>query len=293
VKASTDCSLGRHNKSSNLYRETLKILRRHHIFPKKRLGQNFVVDDALLQSMVAYADVNLYDTVLEVGAGLGFLTQLLAVKAKKVVAVELDPKIIAILREKLSVLPNVELVEGNILTASIPRFDKMVSTPPYSISSPLLFWLLEKPFKVSVLTFQEEFARRLTAAVGSKDYSRLTVATYYRVDAELCDHVSRNSFYPPPDVDSIIVRIKPKPRPFRVKDERAFFELVQTVFTQRNKKLRNAILPFLQKRGGVSKEKAQAMADSLTYHARRVRELVPEDFGALTNEIIEKTSLLR
>jgi len=151
---------------------------------------------------------------------------------------------------------------------------------------------LEKHFKLAVLAFQEEFAKRLTAAVGSRDYSRLTVATYYRVNAELHDRVPRSSFYPPPDVDSIIVRLKPKPHPFRVKDERAFFELVQTVFTQRNKKLRNAILPFLQKHG-VAKEKAQVMADSLTFHDKRVRELAPEDFGVLTHEILEKTSLLR
>jgi len=242
--------------------------------------------------MMAYADVKTDDVVLEVGAGLGFLTRPLSTRAKKVIAVEIDPRLTVILREQLSTLSNVELIEGDILTVSVPYFDKVVSTPPYSISSPLLFWLMEKHFKLAVLAFQEEFARRLSAAVGSKDYSRLTVATYYRVDAELLDHIPRSSFYPPPDVDSIIVRLKPKPQPFRVKDERTFFELVQIAFTQRNKKLRNAILPFLQKHG-VTREKAQMMADSLTFHDKRVRELAPEDFGALTNEILEKTSLLR
>jgi len=292
VKANTGCSLGRHNKSPDLYTEALGILRQHHIFPKKRLGQNFAVDDSLLQSMIAYADVNSDDVVLEVGAGFGFLTRLLSPRARRVIAVEIDPRLAVILRERVSTLPNVEVIEGDILTTSIPQFDKVVSTPPYSISSPLLFWLLEKHFELAVLAFQEEFAKRLTAAVGSKDYSRLTVATYYRVDAELLDRVPRSSFYPSPDVDSVVVRLKPKPRPFRVNDEQAFFELVQTAFTQRNKKLRNAILPFLQKRG-VAKEKAQVMADSLTFHDKRVRELAPEDFGALTHEILEKTSLLR
>ncbi len=241
--------------------------------------------------MIAYADVNPDDVVLEIGAGLGFLTRLLSPRAKKVIAVEIDPALSVILGKQLSTLSNVELIKGDVLTASIPHFDKVVSTPPYSISSPLLFWLIEKTFKLAVLAFQEQFARRLTAAVGSKDYSRLTVATYYRVDAELHDHILRSSFYPPPDVDSIIVRLRPKPRPFRATDERAFFELVQIAFTQRNKKLRNAILPFLQKHG-VTKERAQTMADSLTFHDKRVRELAPEDFGALTNEILGKTSLL-
>jgi len=292
VKANTDCSLGHHNEAHNLYRETLKILRQHGIFPKKRLGQNFAIDDLLLNSMIVYADVNPHDVVLEVGAGLGFLTRLLSSRAKKIVTVEIDPKLTAIMRPQLSSFPNIELIEGDILTTSIPYFNKVVSTPPYSISSPLLFWLLDRNFKLAVLAFQEEFAIRLKATVGSKDYSRLTVATYYRVDAELLDHVPRSSFYPQPDVDSIIVRLKPKPKPFRVRNEQAFFELVQTAFQQRNKKLRNAILPFLQKHG-LTKDRAQVMADSLIFHDRRVRELAPEDFGALTNEIIEKTSILR
>jgi len=292
VRANTDCSLGRLDKSLNLYKKTRSLLRQHRIFPKKRLGQNFVIDNSLLESMIAYADVNMGDVVLEVGAGLGFLTRLLSLKCKKVIAVEVDPKLVAVLREQCSRLRNVELIEGNVLTASVTSFDKVVSTPPYSISSPLLFWLLEKPFKLAVLAFQEEFAKRLTASVGSKDYSRLTVSTYYHADAELLDHVSKSSFYPPPDVDSVIVRLKPKPIPFKVKDEKAFFQMVQTVFTQRNKKLRNAALSFIIKQG-LSKEKAQRLADSLTFHDKRVRELAPEDFGALTNEILEKTNTVQ
>jgi len=140
------------------------------------------------------------------------------------------------------------------------------------------------------LTFQEEFAKRLSAQVGSKDYSRLTVATYYRADAELLDFVPKSAFYPPPDVDSLVVRMKPRAPPFRIKDEKTFFELVQIMFTQRNKKVRNAVLPFLLKRR-ISKEKALKLADSLLFHEKRVRELAPEDFGALTNEIAEKENL--
>jgi len=251
-----------------------------------------MTDRALLQRMISYASLNNEDVVLEVGAGFGFLTRLLSQRCKKVVAVEVDPKLVEALREQFQGVGNVELIEGDVLKAPVPPFNKVVSTPPYSISSPLLFWLLERPFDMAVLTFQKEFAERLAAPVGSKDYSRLTVATYYRADVELLDYVERTAFYPPPDVDSRVVRLKPKPKPpFRLKDEQAFFELVQTVFTQRNKKLRNAILLFLQRRG-VAREKAQELADSLTFHDRRVRELAPEDFGALTNEVLEKTSIL-
>jgi len=252
-----------------------------------------MTDNALLQRMISYAALNNKDVVLEVGAGFGFLTQLLSQRCKKVVAVEVDPKLIQALRKQLQDIENIELIEGDVLKVSIPSFNKVVSTPPYSISSPLFFWLLERPFDMAILTFQKEFAERLAAPVGSRDYSRLTVTTYYRADVELLDHMPRTAFYPPPDVDSIIVRLKPKPKPpFKVRDEQAFFELAQAVFTQRNKKLRNAILPFFQKRG-IAKEKAQELADSLTFHDKRVRELAPEDFGALTNEVLEKTSILR
>ncbi len=292
MKANTGYSRERHSKLSSLHRETLSLLRQHRIFPRKRFGQNFAVDDSLLHSMIAYADVTVKDAVLEIGAGLGFLTRLLSPRAKEVITVEIDKELIPILHTQLSGLKNVNLVEGDVLTSNIQHFDKVVSTPPYSISSPLLFWLLDRSFKVAVLTFQEEFARRLTAAAGSKDYSRLTVATYYRADVELLEHVPKTAFYPPPDVDSTIVRLKPKPVPFKVKDEKTFFELVRTVFTQRNKKLRNAVMPFLSKHGA-ARDKAREIADSLPFHDKRVRQLAPEDFGALTNEILEKENLLR
>lgn len=291
MKASTGYSPGRHDRSSDLKNETLRTLARHRIFPKKRLGQNFLIDQSAFQTMINYADVSKDDVILEVGTGLGFLTQLLSSKCKRVVTVEVDTKLTTILREQLRGLDNVELIEGDVLTADIPVFDKVVSTPPYSISSPLLFWLFGRPFKLAVLAFQEEFAKRLAAQVGSKDYSRLTVATYYRADVELLDVISRDRFYPSPDVNSIIVRLKPKPPPFKVKDERMFFRLVQTVFTQRNKKLRNAIMPFLTARR-MSKEQAQKLADSLTFYDKRVRELAPEDFGALTYEILDRTNTL-
>jgi len=277
----------------SLIAQTRRLLRDYDIHPKKRYGQNFMVDGTVLQRLVSYADLAGNDVVLEVGAGFGFLTRLLAEKCGKVIAFEVDPKLIPALHEQLRDLENVELIEGDILKASLPTFDKVVSTPPYSISSPLLFRLLEQAFKLAVLTFQQEFAERLAASVGSKAYSRLTVATCYRADVELLDHVPRSAFFPSPDVDSTIVRLKPRNEPpFHVDDEAEFFELLRSVFTQRNKKLRNAAVHYLLKRR-MNKAKAQELADSLTFHDKRVRELAPEDFGALSNEILEKASILR
>jgi len=272
----------------SLLQKTKYVLRHYRVFPKKRLGQNFVVDNALLERMISYASVGEEDTVLEVGAGLGFLTELLSEKCKRVVTVEIDSRLVRILKDRLGGLENVDLIEGDVLKVSVPHFNKVVSTPPYSISSPLLFWLLERKFDCAVLAFQKELAERLVAPVGSKDYGRLTVNTYYRAEVEQLDYVPRNMFFPPPEVDSMIVRLRPKPPPFQVKNKKAFSELVRVLFTQRNRKVRNAVIPFLQKRG-ITGPDATRIADSLLFHDKRVRELAPEDFGALTNEIIEKS----
>jgi 16S rRNA (adenine1518-N6/adenine1519-N6)-dimethyltransferase len=236
---------------------------------------------------VAYASLTKDDVVLEVGAGFGFLTQILSSGCKKVVAVEVDPQLVGFLRKQLQSLQNVELIEGDILKVSLPFFNKVVSAPPYSISSPLLFRLLENRFDWAVLVLQKEFAERLVASVGSKDYGRITVTIYYRAEVELLEAVPRTVFYPPPDVDSMMVRLKPRTPPFKVDDEKTFFEVVRTLFTQRNKKVRNALIPFLREHGMAGKE-AVELADSLVYSAKRVRELSPEDFGILTNELLCK-----
>jgi len=179
----------------------------------------------------------------------------------------------------------VGLIEGDVFEASLPVFNKAVSNPPFSVSSRLLFWLLERPFECAVLTFQEEFARRLDAQVGSRDYSRLTVSTYYHADVEPLGKIPKEAFYPLPDVDAALVRLKPrKTPPFKVKDEEVFDEVVRTLFTQRNRKVRKAILPFLYNQG-LREAGAVGKADSLSFKERRVRELPPEDFGVLANEL--------
>lgn len=242
-----------------------------------------MIDPAPLQRMITYASVNKEDVVLEVGAGLGFLTELLSQQCKRVIAVEIDPQLIKVLEGQLYGLSNVELIHGDVLKVPIPLFNKVVSTPPYSISSPVLFWILEREFDCAVLAFQEEFAERLNAPVGSSNYCRLTVNTYYRAEVELLDRVPQEMFYPSPDVNSRIVRLKPREKPpFSVQDEKTFQAVVRVLFTQRNRKLKNAILPFLYSRS-VPKKEAKQLAGSLIFRDRRVRKLAPEDFGVLSN----------
>jgi 16S rRNA (adenine1518-N6/adenine1519-N6)-dimethyltransferase len=247
------------------------------------------VNSDILGRLVEYASLTKDDVVLEVGAGFGFLTELLSQKCKKVIAVEIDPQLVNFLRKQLCNFNNVDLIEGDIFKVSIPDFNKVVSAPPYSISSPLLFHLLETKFDLAVLILQKEFAERLAAPVGSKNYGRLTVSIHYRTEVELLDLVVRKMFYPPPDVDSMMLRLKPRDPPFHVNDEAIFFEIVRTLFTQRNKKVRNALINFLRTRQ-FSRADAVELADSTVYCAKRVRELAPEDFGILANEF---TTILR
>jgi len=265
----------------NLYQKARHLMRTYGIFPKKFLSQHFMVDDHLLGLMCSYGGVDRADVVLEVGAGFGFLTRFLAQRAGKVVAVEADARLMKVLEGELAEFDNVELIDGDIFKVATPAFNKVVSNPPFSISSPLLFWLLNKTFDRAVLIFQKEFANRLDAPIGSKDYSRLTVSTYYRAEVELLDLVPKEAFYPAPEVDAVIVRLNPKKAPpFKVKDKKVFDEVVRTLFTQRNRKVRNAVLPLLHRYG-----LENAVADLLPFHDKRVRKLAPEDFGALANEL--------
>jgi len=245
------------------------------------------VDEEILHKMVSYASISRRDVVLEVGAGLGFLTEKLAEDAGRVLAVEIDERLVKALKRRLRAYGNVTILHGDIMKIDVPNFNKVVSTPPYSISSPLQFWLLNRPFEQAVLSFQEEFARRLTASVGSKDYGRLTVTTYYRAEVEILDAIPKESFWPQPKVDSLIIQMKPRRPPFKIEDEKVFFEVVRAIFAQKNKKLRNAIVPFFG-RFRLGGKEAVKIADSLPFHDRRPRELSPEEIGLVSDEIVRR-----
>ncbi|MEM2875869.1 MAG: 16S rRNA (adenine(1518)-N(6)/adenine(1519)-N(6))-dimethyltransferase RsmA [Candidatus Bathyarchaeia archaeon] len=280
---------------SNLLDEVKHILSFYGICPKRRMGQNFVVDEEVLSKMVEYANLDGDETVLEVGSGLGFLTERLAESCFKVVAVEIDPRLVKVLKNRLRRYRNVEVICGDVFRVPLPKFDKVVSTPPYSISSKLILWLLEvEGLELAALTLQDEFARRLAAQVGSRDYSRLTVTVYYRAEVEALDKVSRYSFYPTPKVDSRIVLVKPRSPSFKVRDLALYRELVKSLFTQRKRRLKKGIIPFL--RGvGIDEKEVRKIAESLPFSGLRVKDLAPEDFALLSDEVVKRVeeNLLR
>lgn len=176
--------------------QTLTLLRAHDIRLSKRAGQHQVIDPTVLGRMVDYADLSRDDVVLEIGAGVGNLTLLLAQRAGKVIAVERDKRLIKILKGRLKGRSNVELLCGDALRIQLPEFKKAVANLPYGISSDITFKLLVHKFELAVLMYQREFAERLVAEPGSDDYSRLTVNVHYRASVELLDEVPPTAFFP-------------------------------------------------------------------------------------------------
>jgi 16S rRNA (adenine1518-N6/adenine1519-N6)-dimethyltransferase len=267
--------------------ETKYLLRRHRIFPNRLLGQNFMVEASVFQKLSSYASLSNADVVLDVGAGFGFLTRFLANKCKSVLAVEKDPRIAEVLHEQLRGICNVSIIEGDVLKAPVPDFNKVVSIPPYQVSSRLLMWLFDRSFDCAVLVFQKEFAKRLVASVGTEDYSWLTVFAYYAAQVELLAAVPRWMFFPQPEVDSVIVRLtKREAAPFEVKDAVLFRQMLRFLFTERNKKLGNAVAPFIKNTLKIPAEEAKKLVSGLPFRDKRVRVLAPEDFGALANALI-------
>ena len=264
--------------------ETQQLLQTFQITPNKLLGQNFMVEPTFYHKLANYAELTSSDVVLDVGAGFGFLSKFLADKCRKVVAVEKDHQIVLALQQQTKSFDNVTVVEGDVLKTDLSIFNKVIAAPPYYLSSKLVLFLLKQNVDCIVLIVQKEFASRLTAAVGSEKYSWLTVTVYQKAHVELLDFMPKNMFYPQPDVDSVIIRIKPwRTPPFTVKNNLFFEQMVKWLFTERNKKLSNALEPFITNSMCMGKQEFKKIIQTLPYHEMRSRELTPENFGALVH----------
>ena len=247
---------------------------------KRSRGQNFLIDDKIAARAVEHAHVDDEDTVLEIGPGLGMLTEHLARRAKHVIAIETEKRFIGLVRSD-----NVEYIHGDALEVPLPPFNKVVSNLPYSISTPVTFRILAPgvEFELAVLMYQLEFAQRLAADPGSKDYSRLSVSAYVRADVERLDKVPSRSFYPQPKVDSCLVRLKPRPSPFQTLDWDIFHRVVKVAFQQRRKKLHNSIKNGLKELDLPFKSLGTPDLEGLPYKDQRPEELRPEQFGEITD----------
>lgn len=262
--------------------EVKLLLKKYGIKPRRRLGQNFLVSEGVIRREVGYAELSKKDAVLEIGAGIGTLTEFLIGRAKKVYVVEKDRKMLEILNDRFD--GAVEIIPGDVLKIELPRFDKTVSNIPYAISSPLTFKLLKHGFKKAILTYQKEFADRLVALPCTKEYSRLSVAAYYYANARILETLPPEVFYPKPEVNSAVVEFKPKKQPFEI-DENLFFSAVRALFVHKNKTVRKALMHSLP----VEKNKRRSIVENFDKNVleRRVFHLSPEELADIANSLKE------
>ena len=232
---------------------TIAILKKYDFTFQKKFGQNFLIDTHVLEKIVDAADIGKDDLVLEIGPGIGTVTQYLCEAARQVIAVEIDRKLIEILKDTLSAYDNVEVINEDILKVDIAAFVeeknggkpiKVVSNLPYYITTPIIMTLLEKRVPVTDMTLmmQEEVARRMQAVPGNKDYGALSLAVQYYSVPYIAAFVPQNCFMPRPNVGSAVVNLKcHKEPPVRVKNEELMFKLIKASFAQRRKTLQNGL----------------------------------------------------
>ena len=272
------------------------LLKRHDLHPRRRFGQNFLVDANTLAKIITAGALGPGDSVLEIGAGLGVLTRSLAEAVTplgRVVALEIDDNLLPALAETVGELTQVRVVPGDAMALDWPLFldthfagvgrVSVVANIPYNITSPLLTTLLDQRgrFARIVLLVQKEVAARLGAKPGTPDYSSLGVFSQYHAQVETIGIVSRRVFFPPPDVDSAIVRLTPHAAPpVAVPDEPLFFAVVRAAFGQRRKALLNALSgdPAL---GWDRERAAAALAAAGIDPGRRGETLSLEEFARL------------
>ncbi len=204
------------------------------------MDQNFLINESILKREVDYANISKRDIVLEIGSGIGNLTRYLAERAKKVIAVEKDSDLIKILKDVLSGYKNVEIIEGDFLEIDLPKYNKIVSNIPFSLSSEITERIMLSGFDIAVILYQKEFAERLVAKPGDKNYSRITILTNLFSEVNIMEIVSRSNFYPRPDVDAAVVKFIHKKVSYDF-DVREFLNFVRKIFVHKKKNLKNAL----------------------------------------------------
>lgn len=257
--------------------------------PRKRFGQHFLADQSIAERIVALVQPLPGDLVLEIGPGRGALTQRLAARVGRLVAVEIDRDLVAYLRQRLAG-PDFRLIEGDVLDLDLGQLLReegrerllVVGNLPYNITAPLLFGLLEQADQVrtAILMVQQEVARRLAARPGTKDYSLLTVLLSLRAQVHTRIQVAPGAFRPVPQVYSTVVEVQFEPARYPVRDERIFGRLVRTAFGQRRKMLRNSLLGLC---AGQREELEERAAAAGIDPSRRPETLSLKEFGRLSD----------
>ena len=289
---------------------TARILQAFHLKADKNLGQNFLVEESVVSRIAKAAELTPEDTVLEIGPGIGTLTQALAMTGASVVSVELDKRLIPVLQETVGAYKNVRIVQGDILKVNIPEIIaevkadrktadaagevaeaesetkqsdtfKVCANLPYYITTPIIMYLLEQklPLERLVVMVQKEVAERMTAGPGGREYGAISVAMQYYTEPEIAFIVKAGSFLPAPKVDSAVLVCKKRSTPpVEVPDEKTFFKVVAAAFSVRRKMLNNS----LKNMGGLTGEQVKVWLDRAGIDGkRRAETLSLEEFAML------------
>lgn len=241
---------------SKVYEDTKFLMKKYGITANKKLGQNFLIDENVIDTIVNSSEISKDDLVIEIGPGLGTLTDKLLQKAGKVIAIELDERMISILKDRFFMYDNFQIINEDVLKVDLNKLihenkeqfglkqTKIVANLPYYITTPIIMKLLEEKLNIESITvmIQKEVADRLTAIPGDKNSGAITYTVYYYATSEEVLTVPNNSFIPEPEVESEVIKLNLRKEPvIKVTDEKKFFALIKAAFMQRRKTLLNAI----------------------------------------------------
>ena len=271
----------------DLYSETQMLLNQYHLKANKRYGQNFLINQDIIDEIIEKSEINNNDVIIEIGPGLGTLTKALAAVAKKVIAVELDENMVKILKDR-PLGNNIEIIHDDILKVDLKSIIeqnesvKVVANLPYYITTPIIMTLLENRYNLQSITVmvQKEVGRRVCSEPGSKEYGAITVSVKYYSDAKIIIDVPKDNFLPAPEVDSCVIKLDIRKNPIvELKDEKLFFEIIKNGFCQRRKTILNSLTTK-----GITKDKLKDILEKLSLSEKlRAEDLSIFDFANISN----------
>ena len=282
---------------------TRAILEKYGFSFKKSLGQNFLIDTNILRKIVDFAELTEDSAAIEIGPGIGALTEQLARRSKKVVAFEIDQRLLPILKETLAPYPNTSIIHNDVLKADVKHAIEenftdiedimVVANLPYYVTTPIIMKLLEEnlPIRGIVCMLQKEVADRIAARPGTKDYGSLSIAIQYYTEAETVMIVPKTVFVPQPNVDSAVIRLTKRTEPaVTVKDEAFFFQVIKASFAQRRKTILNNLTNQLPNGKQKKDEILSALSEAAIDPSRRGETLSIAEFARLSDCLITNFS---
>ncbi len=285
---------------NNILEETKLIMKKYNIKANKDLGQNFLISNEVVENIINCSQIEDDDMIIEIGPGLGVLTKYLLQKAKKVICIELDYKMIRILKDRFESQTNLEIINGDVLKVNLKEIIdnnkkelgikkvKVVANLPYYITTPIIMKLLEEKLDIDSITvmIQKEVADRLIETPGGKNTGAITYTVYYYCKSEKIMEVPNNSFIPEPEVTSEVIRMNLRKKPaVDIENAKVMFMIIKSAFMQRRKTLLNALTNtkvFINKNEGMEILKKLNLDENI-----RAENLTLQDFANIANEIIK------